>query len=554
MHTLGGGGEFDQIVPKDGNTYIGGPGAVIDGTRTARYAFTGRARDVTLRYLTIQAFGAPGTNNNEGVVNHDAGSGWTVEFNTIQGNAGAGLFMGSGNIARYNCLLDNEQYGVSMYLPPTSDGKNAITDITLDHNEIAGNNTYDWESKIAGCGCTGGAKFWDVGGARISNNWVHHNKGVGLWADTNNVDFLVEGNYIEENDGMGFFYEISYNAVVRNNVFKRNAIKTGLEFQARGDNFPLGAIYLSEAGGDARVSSALTGTTNLEITGNRFEDNWDGVVLWENADRFFNSLANTSGTAYVPKGGVASTSTCNDPAAGGSINVEPAYSDCRWKTQNVKVSGNSFTFDPAAIACTSGFCGRNAVFSQYGTYPAWSPYKGWAISDAITSNQGNVWSNNTYVGPWKFVVHDTGRTVSASTWQASPYNHDAGSTLSASDSTTTEPAPTTTTTAPPTTTTTAPVNGNHLNADTTGMEESVGSWVPWYSAGISRSTLHSHTGIASARIDIGAPDGWGVQLDNWPGFAATPGPKTIGFWGYLDSGSNLGATMTVRWRNDAGID
>jgi hypothetical protein len=577
-HRLGGAGPTDQVIPKDGNVYIGAPGAIIDGGGVARYAFTGKASNVTIRYLTIQRFGAVGGNNNEGVVNHDAGTGWTVEFNTVRDNAGAGVFLGSDNVVRYNCLSGNGQYGFSMYVPPPAGGANAITNITLDHNEVTGNNTYDWEAKIAGCGCSGGGKFWDVGSARVTNNWVHHNRGVGLWADTNNVDFLIEGNYIEENDAAGFFYEISYNAVVRNNTFKRNAIKQGLASQSRGDSFPLGAIYLSEAGGDPRVASPVTGTANLEITGNTFVDNWDGVVLWENADRFFNSPANTSGTSYVPKGGVASTTTCNDPAAGGSINSEPALSDCRWKTKNVKVTGNSFTFDPAAVACTGGLCGRNAMFSQYGTYPSWSPYKAWAVSDAITFAHGNVWSSNTYTGPWQLMVHNTGRTVSPSTWQSAPYDQDAGSTF-----TTGGPAPTTPTTTGPTTTgpttmapttmapttttitaitttgpgtaptTSVPAGGNHLSTDTATFEGSSGSWVPWFSTSVARSTLQARSGVASGRVDVTTPYGWGAQLNSWPGFAATAGPKTIGFWGRLGSG-NLGATMTVRWRNDAGSD
>ena len=41
---------------------------------------------------------------------------------------------------------------------------------------------------------------------------MHDNHSVGLWADTNNVGFDIEGNYISDNDAEGVFYEISYNA------------------------------------------------------------------------------------------------------------------------------------------------------------------------------------------------------------------------------------------------------------------------------------------------------------------------------------------------------
>lgn len=67
---------YAQVEPKDGNTYIGAPGAVLDGRRTNQYAFGGGARDVTIRHLTVQGFVAP---HDEGVVNHDSADGWVIE-------------------------------------------------------------------------------------------------------------------------------------------------------------------------------------------------------------------------------------------------------------------------------------------------------------------------------------------------------------------------------------------------------------------------------------------------------------------------------------------
>jgi len=86
------------------------------------------------------------------------------------------------------------------------------------------------------------------------------------------------------------------------------------------------------------------------------------------------------------------------------------------------------------------------------------------------------------------------------------------------------------------------------------FEGSVGAWKPWYSAEVSSSTMAAWSGAASGRIDLKARYGWALELSNWPGFAATPGPKAVGFWGRLGGGSGLGVTMTVKWRNDAGVD
>src|SRR5207248_9143873 len=116
-----------------------------------------------------------------------------------------------------NCLRDNGQYGMNAY----QDG-NAITGLVVEGNEIVGNNTDDWENREPGCGCSGGVKFWSVGGADVRGNWVHGNRGVGRWADTNDNDFLIEGNLVEGNDGAAIIYEASYNAVIRNNMIRRN--------------------------------------------------------------------------------------------------------------------------------------------------------------------------------------------------------------------------------------------------------------------------------------------------------------------------------------------
>ncbi len=423
VHTLGT-GQFSQIEPGSGSTYIGAPGAIIDGQNTNLYAFTQHATNVHLAYLEIRNFGKAGDNNNEAVVNHDAGDNWTMEYLNIHNVAGAGVFLGSDNIVRYSCLKDNGQYGFSMYKDPVA-GDASIKSIELDHNEIAGNNTDDWEAKIDGCGCTGGGKFWDVKGARITNNYVHDNKSVGLWADTNDIDFLFEGNWIENNDSEAIFYEISYNVAIRKNVIKHNAIKSGSDFASRGDDFPDGVVYISESGGDSRAQYSTIGAPVVDISNNLFLDNWSGVTLWENSDRFCNSPSNTSGGYCTVVNPSVTLSSC----ASGTIASEPYYSDCRWKTKNVTINNNEFHITPANVNnCDTAYCGHTAILSNYGTYPSWSPYKGTVIQQAITFNQNNKWSNNKYFGPWQFMTQETGSLKSWATWQAAPYNQDVGST------------------------------------------------------------------------------------------------------------------------------
>ncbi|WP_394824571.1 right-handed parallel beta-helix repeat-containing protein [Pendulispora albinea] len=416
VHTLRA-GNYAQVTPKDGDVFVGAPGAILDGRHDNQYAFGGHAKNVVIRYLTIQNFGVARGNNNEGVVNHDAADGWIIEYATVKQNAGAGVFMGNNDVIRYSCLKDNGQYGFSAY---RDDG---VVNLTLDHNEISGNNVDEWErtpgkpEEPTWCGCTGGGKFWAVKGAKVTNNWVHDNRSIGLWADTNDVDFLFEGNYISGNRDAGIMYEISYNATIRNNTFTRN----GLEEGPKQTDFPLGAIYLSEAGGDARVG----GPSTLEIANNVFIDNWGGVVLFENADRFCNSPANTSSGDCTLVGG-ATLRTCSK----GTIEKEPYKSDCRWKTQNVAVHDNSFRLTPANVpgCAASELCAVQGLFSNWGTYPDWSPYKADMIMNDITFKQNNVFARNEYVGPWKFMPYDQSGTIDFATWQKAPYNQDKGST------------------------------------------------------------------------------------------------------------------------------
>jgi hypothetical protein len=416
-HTLGN-GQYSQILPAANTHFVGAPGAVVDGQGRNQYAFTQTAVGVTIRYLTVQNFVAP---RDQGVVNHDSGANWTIQYNTVVNNAGAGVMVGPGDTVSYNCLKSNGQYGFSAYRA------GGDSNITVDHNEITGNNTGNWDVVVPGCGCVGGGKLWNTIGGSVTNNWVHNNVGPGIWADTNNAGILIDANYIADNDDEAIIYEISYNAAITNNNLLRNGLVKGQAFAKQGTNFPVAAIYISESGGDSRVDGGLYATFN--IAGNNLVDNWGGVTLWENADRFCGSPANTSATFCTMVNPKANFSTC----VAGTVNNAPYLSDCRWKTQNISVHDNLMSFSRANVGCTGTVagCGQETVVSNYGSSPTWSPYKGTTVQSAITYQQNNHFANNTYTGDWQFVPLQPGGTVSFSSWQAGPTNQDSGSTLNA---------------------------------------------------------------------------------------------------------------------------
>ena len=514
-HTLGQ-GIYSQIITTNNTTYEGAPGAIINGQGINDFAFTQVSTGVTIENLTIENFIAP---LNQGVVNHDSGANWLITDNTITANDGAGVMVGSGDEVTYNCLSDNGQYGFNAYSPAGD------TNIVIDHNEISGNNTGNWESVNPGCGCTGGGKIWATIGAQITNNYVHNNYGPGLWADTNNAGILINGNYIANNDDEAIIYEISYNGAITDNNIMGNEIVQGEAFAATGNNFPAAAIYISESGGDARVDGGLYATFN--ITGNNIANNWGGVTLWEDANRFCGNTPGAGPCTLVNP--AANLTTC----VSGTINNAPYLSDCRWKTQNISVTNNIFAFNAAAVGCTTtaGSCGVNAIISNYGTTPTWSPYLGNTVINTIATTQNNHFADNTYTGAWQFSA-GAGTVVTFSDWQGSPYNQDTGSTMNGVS----YPAP------PP---------GNLLDADTSTLEGSIGHWVPWFSDTIAQSTAQAQSGTHSLQVNVTAGNGWGVQLNLWPGFTAAPGPQTISFWGLAGIGT-VGADLQAQWRGSTG--
>jgi parallel beta-helix repeat protein len=88
-------------------------------------------------------------------------------------------------------------------------------------------------------------------------NFVHHNFGPGLWTDIDNINTLYENNTVEDNEQMGIFHEISYAAVIRNNIVRRN----GFGFTA----WIWGSGIL------------IAASPNVEVYGNTVEGNAHGI-------------------------------------------------------------------------------------------------------------------------------------------------------------------------------------------------------------------------------------------------------------------------------------
>lgn len=241
-----------RVVPKHGMTFVGEPGAVLTGEGRTDFAFAASAepypRNVVIRGLVIEHY-APGAQS--GAVRADVEAGaWTVEDCEVRENAGGGVRIGPRARVLRNRVHHNTQIGVL----GSGDG------VLVEGNEIAHNNPraeYDmyWEA--------GGTKFTRTRDLVVRGNWVHHNRGPGLWTDIDNVRTLYERNRVEDNAESGIFHEIGYAAVIRDNVARRNGAEA----------VPAG--WVSGAG------ILVHSSRGVEVYGNRVEDNRNGITAIE---------------------------------------------------------------------------------------------------------------------------------------------------------------------------------------------------------------------------------------------------------------------------------
>jgi hypothetical protein len=171
----------------------------------ASFAFESTASDVSISNLTIEKYGSPAQ---KGALHAREGTRWTIENCVVHLNSGAGISVGTGTRV-YNCdIHHNGQIGIE------GNGK----DIRIERNRIWSNNIYgfdpDWEA--------GGAKVALSDGVAFRGNHVHDNGGPGLWCDIDCHNVVYENNLVENNQQMGIHHEISFKAVIRDNVLRNN--------------------------------------------------------------------------------------------------------------------------------------------------------------------------------------------------------------------------------------------------------------------------------------------------------------------------------------------
>jgi len=240
------------VVPKAGMSFYGEPGTVMDGQGVTAHAFNrGYApypSNVRIQGIVIQNYAPPtqmAAVNAGGSKASENTTGWVVQDCEIRNNATGGIRVGTGMQVLRSNVHHNGQIGIV-----------GIGDsVLVEGNEIAHNN----HLKANDPGFeAGGTKFVQTNRLTLRGNFVHHNYGPGLWKDVDNINTLIEGNRVEDNDQMGIFHEISYAAVIRNNTVARNGFKSW------------GWMY----GAGIMISAS----PNVEVYGNTVVDNYNGIT------------------------------------------------------------------------------------------------------------------------------------------------------------------------------------------------------------------------------------------------------------------------------------
>lgn len=169
-------------------------------------AFGGDAEGVLIKDLIVEKYAS---NAQEGAIFADEARGWQL-FNIIaRWNHGAGLSFGPETQVEGGSFSHNGQIGIA-----GSGGEGSRIDgVEIAFNNYAGYNA-GWEA--------GGTKFWATTGLIVRNSCVHHNAGPGLWTDFDNIETLYEANTIFSNASEGIKHEISYGAIIRNNIVAGN--------------------------------------------------------------------------------------------------------------------------------------------------------------------------------------------------------------------------------------------------------------------------------------------------------------------------------------------
>ena len=173
----------------------------------APFAFESAAADVSISNVTVEKFASAAQ---KGAIHAREGASWRVDNCEVRFNSGAGISVGTGSHVRNCDIHHNGQIGI--------EGNGG--DIRIEDSHIWSNNIHGFDATWE----AGGVKIAESDGVTFRGNHVHDNDGPGLWCDIDCRNVVYEENLVENNRDIGIFHEISFRALIRNNVVRHNGL------------------------------------------------------------------------------------------------------------------------------------------------------------------------------------------------------------------------------------------------------------------------------------------------------------------------------------------
>jgi Right handed beta helix region len=195
---------------------------------------------VTIQGLTIEKFAGDTSGAVQGRPT------WTIQGNEVRLNHGDGIAASGTILGNYS--HDNGDFGL--------EGGFASTAMNVQDNELAFNN---WANFHNG----GGAKFEYATNLVVRNNYAHDNYGPGFHTDGDSANVLYEYNHTRNNVNAGLQHEISWDAVIRYNLFEDETVA----------NPTSGSGSLWD-----HSSIAILNSSNVQIYGNTFMGDTNGIA------------------------------------------------------------------------------------------------------------------------------------------------------------------------------------------------------------------------------------------------------------------------------------
>lgn len=290
------------IIPRDGDTYHGSPGTILNGGGITQFAFRGHngsswVNDVTVENLRVTNYKPPAQNGALWLGNDrlpDCTNNWILYRLEVDNNINFAVRIGSGTKVFNSHLHHNSTLNIGGV------GSDVLIDTCeINHGNASLANDPGFES--------GGTKFVKTLRLTVQNSNIHDNGGPGLWMDINNIDYDLKNNTVSANAREGIVTEISAGGIIHGNTITGNG--TGDPFRPQG--------YLWNAGIGVHASR------DVEIYNNILSGNFNGIVaIQQNRGAANGDPPEEFGPYIVINMDVHdNTVTQNVPQAGGLLNL-----------------------------------------------------------------------------------------------------------------------------------------------------------------------------------------------------------------------------------------